>query len=314
MKRFISDTKLPVSAIDSLEYWERVFQLFPGTREKLEAYVEEIEGDPDKWMDDFEKLKNRIISDFKESVAYKRFIAADMNTYTLLDMPGSGISSKSVYEIVKDTDTKGKVFLSIDLKAANFQVLRFLGVYTDSSWLDLISRYTESQHIRNSKYFRSVVYGNLNVGRIQTVEKYLTNEVRRYLETAEILPENYKLISMMPDELVYEVSEGDLAPFVIEELEETIKEEVGVEVKITHFVLKHQYLQSAANPGRKIKFFSRHEENAGEGELVCIGAPYAMIAQALWRTGKVEDLDKLFLNQEGFMCKIQDELEIKEGL
>lgn len=314
LKRFISDTKIPVSPVDRLDYWERVFQLFPGSREKLETFVEEVEGNPDKWMDDFEALKNKIISDFKGSDAYKNFITSDMKAYELLDMPEGGISGKSVYEIVKDTDTTGKVYLSLDLKAANFQVLRFLGVYSDPSWHDLISRYTESEHIRGSKYFRSVIYGNLNVGRVQTVEKYLTNEVRRYLETAEILPENYKLISMMSDELVYEVSEGELAPFSIRELEAAVKEEVGVDVKISHFVLKHQYLQSASNPGRKIKFFSRHEENAGEGELVCVGAPYAMIAQALWKTGKVEELDKLFLNQESFLCMIQDELEIKEGL
>lgn len=311
LKKFISDIKLPVSPIDLDSYWDRVFKFFPGSKEKLERFQDEISEDPDKWISKSEFLRGALIESFKQNEKYKEFVSSSMASWEVPQI--SGAYSKSIYEIVANEDLEGVKFLSIDLKEANFQVLKRIGVYSDETWKDLLSKRTESEHIKNSKYFRSVVYGNLNVGRIQTVEKYMINEVREFLETAKVLPENYQLLSRMPDELVYKI-QGEIGEFDCRELELAVEEKLGTRVKINHYTLKHQYLQSKSNPGRKIKFFSKHYIEKNEYELVCLGAPYCLIANVLWKGEEIKKEDKLYLNQEGFMCEILDDFEIKEGL
>ena len=311
LKRFISDTKLGVSPIDDLKYWERVFKIFPGTEEKLTRFILELGEDPDGWINRFELLKGRIINEIKDNQAYKNFIASDMSSWSIENL---GISSKSIYEISDKTDTSQDTYLSIDLKSANFQAIKEVGVYSDYSWSDFISKYTDSEHIKESKYFRSVIYGNLNVSRIQTVEKYLTNTVRKFLDTAGLLPSNYGLITMMPDELVYKVSGVFRPGFNTRSLEAAVEKETGVSTKIEHFSLRHQYLYSDTNPDRKIRFYSRENLENGEKELAGIGVPYAMVGNVLWKGMETCKYDYMFLNQEGYLCEIKEELKIKEGL
>ena len=74
------------------------------------------------------------------------------------------------------------------------------------------------------------------------------------------------------------------------------------------------YLQSKRNPDRKIQFFGKLDlENNTEG-LVGLGAPYYLLGNVLWNNMDVCEEDLLFLNQEGYVCKILDTFEIKRGI
>ena len=314
LKRFLSDTKLSVSPIpDNKKYWERVFSIFPEFEGRYKNFLLEIAGNPEQTLNDWDAVRGKIIEDIKANPKYQSFIQSSMSEWKLKDMPEGGIPSKSIFEL--EAETLGGCYLSIDLKSANFQAIKEVGVYSDYDWESLISRYTSSEHLKKSKYFRSVVYGNLNVGRTQTVEKYLTNEIRRLLNDELILPENYKLLTMMPDELVYEIQYNDLdLDMTCRELEEFILERTGIMVKAEQFQLQHYYLQSKGNPGRKIKFFGKTNLEDKSEELCGLGVPYYLIGTVLWKGIDPIDEDLMFLNQEGYVCKLLDEFEIKRGI
>lgn len=308
LKRFLSDIKLSVSPIPDEQYWTRVFQVFPGIEEKYKLFISELGDDEKGTLDRWDGIRNRIIQDFKDSPEYKALVSGDMSKYAV--SPLNGVASKSIFEL--EANTLGGCYLSIDLKSANFQALREVGVYNDLDWNSLLSKYTDSKHLQSSKYFRSVVYGNLNVGRIQTVEKFLINRIRQFLEDKELLPENYKLISMMPDELIYEIQYNDID--LEEDIRSIIEEELGLQTKVSQFQLQHYYLQSKNNPERKIKFFGKLDLDTKCEEICGLGAPYYMIGAVLKNNIEPKQEDYLFLNQEGYVCKILDEFEIKRGI
>ena len=308
LKRFLSDIKLSVSPIPDEQYWTRVFQVFPGIEEKYKLFISELGDDEKGTLDRWDVIRNRIIQDLKDNSEYKSLVSGDMSKYAV--SPLNGVASKSIFEL--EANTLGGCYLSIDLKSANFQALREVGVYNDLDWNSLLSKYTDSKHLQSSKYFRSVVYGNLNVGRIQTVEKFLINRIRQFLEDKELLPENYKLISMMPDELIYEIQYNDID--LEEDIRGIIETELGLQTKVSQFQLQHYYLQSKNNPERKIKFFGKLDLDTKCEEICGLGAPYYMIGAVLKNNIEPKQEDYLFLNQEGYVCKILDEFEIKRGI
>ena len=308
LKRFINDIKLSVSPVPSRPYWERVFQIFPEAREKYQMFFLELGEDAKGTLDRWDVTRNRIIQDFKDNPKYKSLVSGDMSKYVI--SPLSGVANKSIFEL--EANTLGGCYLSIDLKSANFQALREVGVYNDPDWKTLLSKYTDSKHLQSSKYFRSVVYGNLNVGRIQTVEKFMINRVRQFLEDKKLLPENYKLISMMPDELIYEIQYNDID--LEGDIRSIIEIELGLQTKVSQFQLQHYYLQSKNNPDRKIKFFGKLDLDTKCEEICGLGVPYYLLGIVLHRGLEVTTYDLTFLNQEGYECRLVDDFEIKRGI
>ena len=303
LKRFLSDNRVSIPAIFDGGYLGRVFELLPDLKPAWNDFLDEVRSvGEDAWLDTWFKTKDDFVDYLKSNQEYQNFVKGDMSSWVIgkCNIPG-----KSVF----DEPSDGCMFLSIDLKAANFQALRRVGVYDCQEYTDLISQFTSSNHLKNSKYFRSVVYGNLNVGRISTVKKYMTNEIRLWLN--DRLPSNYVLYSMLPDELVYQIS-GDFKSD--KGLPEYIFKETGIEVRTQTFRLNHLYLQGNDNPERKIKFFEKVDLVSGEETLHGLGSPYYLIGLALWKGKKVSAWDKTYLNQEGYQCKILSEFKIKRGI
>lgn len=100
-----------------------------------------------------------------------------MNKYTVKykDLPG-----KDIFK----TSNNGKLFISIDMRKANFSALKFYNrsIFDNAdTWEKFIERYTEDKHIVNSKYIRQVILGNCNPKRQVTYEKYLMGLVLEVL-------------------------------------------------------------------------------------------------------------------------------------
>ena len=311
-KRFINDYKLSIQPICTEEYIERVFELIPDAKPQFDLSLSEIGEDFATWMTAFEFSKNAMIEDIKNNNIYQEFIAFGGKEFEkrweLRNFPKGGIPNNTVFS----RENHNKAYLSVDLRQANFQALRKVGVYTCKSWKELVSKYTDSAHILNSKQFREIIYGNLNISRIASVEKYLTNEFRLGLEERSIIPENYRLVRFMPDELIYEIGENKLGFF--EEKIKALSEDLGIEVKTQQFLLKSYYIQ-AKGDDRKIEFFGKLDLRSGNETIHCLGRPYYMIGLSLWKGAEKDDCmyDHMFLNQEGYLCTINEEFEIKRG-
>ena len=100
-----------------------------------------------------------------------------MNKFTVTH---KNLPSKDIFKSSND----GRVFISIDMRKANFSSLKYYGncieksMFRDTStWEDFISLFTENKHIVNSKYIRQVILGNCNPKRHITYEKYIMDHV-----------------------------------------------------------------------------------------------------------------------------------------
>lgn len=304
LKRFINDVKVPIQPIPDQDYLNHVFSLLPELKPKYDIYCEEVANTLD-FLEMWDKWKAKIIEDLKDRQTYKDFIAYDMSRWAPVNLPKGGFPTKDVFE----KGNEGKCFLSIDLRKANFQALKKAGIHTEETWEEFIGKYTDSVHIKTSKQFRSIIYGNLNISRTQTVERYLINEVRRTLGSLNILPENYVLWSMMPDELIYEIKDGEPDLEYLHDIDSFIKGVTDVSVKIQQFRLIRRVITPSGG-GKDIEFFEKEDLYDYSRTIHCLGTPYYLIGISLLKGLTPDYWDYVFLNQEGFRCKIEEKFTI----
>lgn len=180
-ERFCKDCNLPIKIFQEPYFTDRLqlFDKFYGTLEKWNIFVEELKRykNEQDYFEEYNRVKDAAINSIKETTAYQVFNNEDMNKYqvTYKDLP-----AKDIFH----PDNDGKMFLSIDMRKANFSSLQHFGdslfksmFAGASTWEDFISLFTDNKHIINSKYIRQVVLGNCNPKRHITYEKYLMDQV-----------------------------------------------------------------------------------------------------------------------------------------
>lgn len=146
-------------------------------------------------------MKDAVILDIKNTEIYQKFNEEDMNKYAVSH---KNLPNKDIFKPSND----GKCFISIDMRKANFSSLHhydsniFSGA---SSWEEFIGRYTDNQHIINSKYIRQVILGNCNPKRHITYEKYLMDGVLTYL--TDVFVSMDRVVFFSNDEIVIDISD-----------------------------------------------------------------------------------------------------------
>ena len=176
-ERFCKDCNIPIRLFQDPYFTDRLklFDKFYGTLEKWNIFIDELQryNCEQDYFEEYNRVKDAAILSIKESEAYKRFNEEDMNKYRVTH---ENLPNKDIFKPSND----GKLFISIDMRKANFSSLyhydnsMFSGAKT---WEEFISKFTENKHIINSKYIRQVILGNCNPKRHITYEKYLMNEV-----------------------------------------------------------------------------------------------------------------------------------------
>ena len=176
-ERFCKDCNIPIRLFQEPYFTDRLklFDKFYGTLEKWNIFIDELQryNCEQDYFEEYNRVKDAAILSIKESEAYKRFNEEDMNKYRVTH---ENLPNKDIFKPSND----GKLFISIDMRKANFSSLyhydnsMFSGAKT---WEEFISKFTENKHIINSKYIRQVILGNCNPKRHITYEKYLMNEV-----------------------------------------------------------------------------------------------------------------------------------------
>ena len=176
-ERFCKDCNIPIRLFQEPYFTDRLklFDKFSGTLEKWNIFLEGLQKYhcEQDYFEEYNRVKDAAILSIKESEAYKRFNEEDMNKYRVTY---ENLPNKDIFKPSND----GKLFISIDMRKANFSSLyhydnsMFSGAKT---WEAFISKFTEKKHMINSKYMRQVILGNCNPKRHITYEKYLMNEV-----------------------------------------------------------------------------------------------------------------------------------------
>lgn len=180
-ERFCKDCNIPIRIFREPYFKDRIL-LYDSqyhTIEKWKTFIKELEKyvNEQEYFEDYNRIKDTAINDIKKSDGYNRFINHDMNEFRIKhnDLP-----SKDVY---KPSNVGGR-FISIDMKQANFNALKYYSedIFNNAkTWEGFISKYTDNKHIINSKYIRQVILGNCCARRQVTYEKYLMSQVLIYL-------------------------------------------------------------------------------------------------------------------------------------
>ncbi len=208
-ERFCKDCNIPINIFQEPYFTDRLklYDKFYDTLEKWDVFVKELEkyNTEQDYYEDYNRVKDEAINFIKSTEAYQRFNEEDMNQY---DVINKNLPSKDIYHPSND----GRTFISIDMKKANFSALQHYGdcifksMFSGSStWEDFISKFTNNQHIINSKYIRQVILGNCNPKRHITYEKYLMDMILSGLLEQYITVD--RIVFFSNDEIVIDVSD-----------------------------------------------------------------------------------------------------------
>ena len=237
-ERFCKDCNVPLRLFKEPYFTDRLnlYDKYYNTLEKWDTFIKELENYKceQDYFEEYNRVKDSAISDIKESFGYKQFIEDDMNKYavTHTDLP-----TKDIFKPSND----GKLFISIDMRKANFSALKNYdsGIFDSvDTWEEFISRYTDNKHIINSKYIRQVILGNCNPKRQVTYEKYLMDGILDYTQKFFIPISNCVFFSN--DEIVFDITDI-YDKGTIEFLKLCLQKNRAVPVKIEVFTLHKIY-------------------------------------------------------------------------
>lgn len=180
-ERFCKDCNIPLRLFKEPYFTDRLqlYDSYYNTLDKWNIFVRELEKYrcEQDYLEEYNRVKDTAINDIKLSDGYNRFNEEDMGKYSVKykDLP-----SKDIYK----PSNVGELFISIDMRKANFSALKFYdkSIFSNAdTWEEFVGRYTENKHIVNSKYIRQVILGNCNPKRQVTYEKYLMGLVLEVL-------------------------------------------------------------------------------------------------------------------------------------
>lgn len=206
-ERFCKDCNIPIRIFQEPYFTDRLtlYDKFYGTLEKWNIFLNELgkyhcEQD---YFEEYNRVKDAAILDIKNTKAYQKFNEEDMNKYVVTH---KNLPNKDIFKSSND----GKCFISIDMRKANFSSLYHYNadIFDGAdSWEEFISKYTDNQHIINSKYIRQVILGNCNPKRHITYEKYFMDGALTYL--TEVFVSMDRVVFFSNDEIVLDISDMD---------------------------------------------------------------------------------------------------------
>lgn len=299
--RFVKDYNLPIQILFSpyFEYFIDLYQEDYGSKTKWEKLQREIytrfEDRPGKYLNHFYEIRDKIITDIEGSKKYKDF-CEDPDFFTKFAIPGE------VKHELYTGDQVNKRFMSIDLRKANFQALKYYNpdlVHGAETYQDFIEFYDESEVLAESKYTRQVIFGKLNAKRQITIEKYIMNKI--FEDIQEIIPEEFTLFSKQTDEIIYELPKDYI--YIPGKLEEKIKTKVDFEVKVEVFTLG--MLQKFTKTGNSILGFYKDYLFPRDKKSTLHRVPGVYFAQMykMWKEKEIDPTFDLALLYEGQLAR-----------
>lgn len=292
-QRFVKDYNLPINVFDDelFNYYKELYDFFPAeTYQSLMAnIVVNYDGNVDKWLDYCALVRDKAINTVIESPEYKAFNNSDLSVYKI---------SKNIGEHSYYTEaTNGRKFISIDLKKANFQAMKYVGVIDDETYSDFIDRFGGDEYIKNSKYLRQVIFGKMNPGRTITVEKYIMSKIMDIVES--LIVNGIELYSQNSDEIVYRVIDDiSIVGMMIfcNTVENVVKQKMNIDVR-------SEYVEVSKLPiincnGNNVDAFVRKNLLTGEEVLKKASTTFYPQIYKLWKGKEIEKRDLIFYDND----------------
>lgn len=242
-KRFVKDFNLPINLVDSpyFEYYMDRYDFFPKEEWKncLQTIETSFDGNVDKWLENYSQIRDNIITTIENSTAFQEFNNVDMKKITL---PTFSVGDLNIY----NNSNTGKIFISIDLKKANFQALRRYNpeiVMNCKTYEELMEKFGGDDYFKKSKYTRQVIFGKLNPKKTIHFEKYLIGSIFGTPDNLlfTFLYNNTELVTVKSDEIVFEITDKAMVPEFnrnfLKLLKKEIKEHNDLDVTVEAFHL-----------------------------------------------------------------------------
>lgn len=288
--RFSKDYNLPINIFNEemFSYYRELYKDFWPYNEELlmNDEIKSFDNNVDIWLEFYGRLRDNIINTLENSKEYIDFNSKDLSEY---DIPKElNVGEHSIY----NEECEGKYFMSIDLKKANFQALKHVGVLNDDTYEDFIKRFGGTEYFAKSKYLRQVIFGKLNPKRQVKVEKYLMSKILKDFTA-------WNLYSLNSDEAVFLLTENEvnsLTSQVVEFLENNIKKKLGINVRIEVVTIKR--LPIVNSHGNKVDAYVRHNVITGEETLKKASTTFYPQIYKLWKGMEINEKDRTFFFED----------------
>ena len=289
--RFVKETKLPIPVLDSpyFEYFVDLYEVDMGSRTRFKEFVKVNENVVD-YMDRYNKFKDDVIHYVKSCESFKEF------SNTVLD-------AKPLTSINLFTEDNCGRWISIDLRSANFSVLRRFDealVRGFDNYEEFAESFDNGEMFSHSKATRQVIFGNLNPKRLQNHQKYCMGLVSDYVIRNFREVEMYSLGS---DEVVLRYDESLYEFLVSDAVRVEMAELTGLGIVVDRFVLEKNGEFS------EFGFVKKDFEDSGF-ELVAVPKTFYAQAYKYYKGEELIDFD-LVSHHEGFVVKFVETVEDK---
>lgn len=307
-ERFCKDCNIPIKLFIEPYFTDRLnlFDKYYGSVDKWNLFLKELEkyNNQQDYFEEYNKVKDSAILNIKNSEAYQKFNSDDMNKYRVKheNLPGK--------DIYKSTN-EGKLFISIDMKKANFSSLKYYEYRIGesifggaSTWEDFIKSFTDNKHIIDSKYIRQVILGNCNPRRHITYEKYLMDQV---LSCLYDFVDEKRVASFSNDEIVYDMtSASDLNTLKLVKglIDERLREKFNIPFSVELFTLHKIY----GTEGYYKKIFKENGET--NIEFKCLDNYMLPFVIRKFLGEEITDSDRVFYH-EGLLAQFISIPEIR---
>lgn len=296
VQRFVKDYNLPINLFDDwhFEYYAGLYDFFPlKAWHCLEETIQErFDYSVEKWLDYCQGVRDNAIASIKNSKGYEEFNTCDMSKYAVKPPVGE----RSCYT----EETDGAVFLSVDLRKANFQAMKYAGVLYDDTYDDFIERAGGDDYIKGSKYLRQVIFGNCNPSRQATIERYLISQVYAIMSHTHIPAVVEDVFSMNSDEIVFRLKVGENDTELLSRLneectkyyEDEIKKSLDIDVRAEFFLVKKLYVVN--HNGDNVDAYVRRNLVDGTEKLKKASTTFLPQIYKLWKGLNIAYYDREF--------------------
>lgn len=304
-KRFVSDFNIPIQIFHNPYFSERleILNVDFSAKNMYNRLIKDISDnfdcDEEAFLTMYAEVRENIIQKTKSSKAYNDFLNVNVDDFKFEPLP---VGNVKLYT-EEQADEEDNMFVSFDLKHANFQALRwfnsdiFEGCKTYS---DYVHTFTNSDYISSSKYTRQVIFGQLNPKRTILIEKLLVSKLYHYLK--EAYPFWGEPFSINNDEIIYKLSKKHFDQYDFQNarnISDNILSDLNISVHIDKFRLHmHKFIRECSkSPLLTFEKCSAFNYSGLKKDLHCVPCIYAPQVYKLIHSQPITDNDLVFYHE-----------------
>ena len=297
--RFLKDFKIPIQVVQEPFFSYAIETLDPvlNTQGKLDLLIDIVSnlGNEELFFAESNHVKKTIIDTVQATPSYRQLQQDKLEKYDI--SKDNQVKQADIYHM----GNVNKTFISLDLKHANFNVMKMYDtslVMGFDSYESLVGSISQFEYFKQSKYLRQVIFGNMLPKKQQKLQKWVMSQLIHMLHTdIGIAMEDF--VSASADEVLFVIDPENADKFV--EMinrklsgNETTKEFASW-VRVESFKLE--------SIGNKTFFVKRFMDNSVDFK----GIPSFLFMQVFKKyiEENEEELDRVFYH-EGFMATFKE--------